>query len=65
MVLVKDVEFHWALHNAGKGHKEWSVGNCVQNIEHMAAVLLLGEWGIGVPLGSKNIVVLRIIIALY
>ena len=57
MVLVTDIKFHWALDNAGKRDKEWSVIHCIQDIEHMATVLLLSEWGISFPLSSEDIVV--------
>ena len=58
MVLVKDIKFHWTLNNAGERDKEWSVIHCIQDIEHMATVLLLGEWSVSVPLCSEDIVVL-------
>ena len=63
MVLVKDVKFHWALNDAGKGDKVRSVINCIHNVEDMATVLLLSEGGIGVPLSSEDIVVLRNVVA--
>ena len=63
MVLVKDIKFHWAFNNAGERDKEWSVIHCIQDIEHMATVLLFGEWGVGVPLCSKDIVVLWNVVA--
>jgi hypothetical protein len=65
MVLVKDVKFHWALNDAGKGDKVRSVINCIHNVEHMATVLLLSEWGIGVPFCTEEIVVLRNVVAFY
>lgn len=40
------------------------MSNCIENIEDMAAILLLGKWGKSVPLGAEDIVVLGNIVIL-
>ena len=58
MVLVENIKLHWALDYTGKGDEEWSVFHCIEHIKDMATVLLLSEWSVGIPLGSKDIVIL-------
>lgn len=38
--------------------------NCVEHIEDVATVFLLGKRGIGVPLGAEDVVVLRNVVIL-
>ena len=58
VILVEDIKLHGTLNNTGDRDQERSVRDGVEHVQHMSAVLLLGDWSESVPLCTEDIVVL-------